>query len=148
MATRASSHSLQAGQRGSEQLTKSPQFRVELSTLLPAHHLAQPQPHVRFERSGAALICSKWMHPTATANFAKLTMKNSVYTYLESKHVTARWRKALEQRKELLKRSYKGGGEERAKMEIRFAGGRGPALWGPKMCSLGPLAAGFRAQIA
>jgi hypothetical protein len=88
------------------------------------------------------------MHPTATAIFAQWTMKNSVYTYLESKHVTARWRKALEQRKELLKRSYKGGGEERAKMEIRFAGGRGPALWGPKMCSLGPLAVGFRAQIA
>lgn len=80
MATRASSHSLQAGQRDSEQLTKSPQFRVELSTLLPAHHLPQPQPHVRFERSGAALICSKWMHPTATAIFANdYYEKNRIY---------------------------------------------------------------------
>ena len=53
----------------------------------------------------------------------------------------------LEQRRELLKRSYWGGeggeGKERVKREIRFAGTRGPFLWGPKMCSGGPLPQGF-----
>ena len=38
-----------------------------------------------------------------------------------------------------------GGGKQRVKIKIGFAGGRGPFLWGPKMCSLGPLAGGFRA---
>ena len=37
------------------------------------------------------------------------------------------------------------GGKQRVKIKIGFAGGRGHFLWGPKMCSLGPLAGGFRA---
>ena len=36
-----------------------------------------------------------------------------------------------------------GEGKERVKREIRSAGTRGPFLWGPKMCSGGPLPQGF-----
>ena len=61
-------------------------------------------------------------------------------------------RKALEQRREFLKRNYRGvsvgGGVKSVWKWYQICRRKGQFLWGPKMCSLGLLAAGFRVQIA